>query len=71
MPVLKERTFGCRPLEHLEDPDWFFDWARFASGIHFSWVDGSGAGITRCPGSHMVPVRRPIWKPQVLQSVSA
>ena len=54
-----EKTFGCRPLDHVEDLGWLTERAWFAHGIHFtddeiSRVGRAGAGIAHCPGSNMV-----------------
>ena len=54
-----EETFGCRPLDHVEELGWLTQRAWFAHGIHFtdeeiSRVGMSGAGIAHCPGSNMI-----------------
>ncbi len=54
-----EETFGCRPLDHIENLGWLSERAWFAHGIHFtddeiSRVGRAGAGIAHCPGSNMI-----------------
>ncbi len=52
-------TFGCRPLDYLEEVGWLSDRTWLAHGIHFDdgeveRLGAAGVGIAHCPGSNMV-----------------
>ncbi len=54
-----EATFGCRPLEYLEQVGWLNKSVWLAHGIHFTpdeiaRLGKAGVGIAHCPGSNMV-----------------
>jgi 8-oxoguanine deaminase len=53
-----EATFGCRPLDYLEDVGWLNDRVWLAHGIHFNDAEigrlgRAGVGIAHCPSSNM------------------
>jgi 8-oxoguanine deaminase len=52
-------TFGCRPVDYLEEAGWLNDRAWLAHGVHFD--DGeierlgqAGVGVSHCPASNMI-----------------
>ncbi|MDH3235845.1 MAG: 8-oxoguanine deaminase [Alphaproteobacteria bacterium] len=52
-------TFGCRPLDYLEDVGWLSDRTWLAHGIHFNEneiarLGAAGTGIAHCPSSNMI-----------------
>ncbi len=52
-------TFGCRPLDYLDQVGWLSDRVWLAHGIHFddgelSRLASAGTAITHCPCSNMV-----------------
>ena len=57
--VFCRETFGCRPLDYLEEVGWLGDRTWLAHGIHFddsevARLGKAGVGIAHCPGSNMV-----------------
>lgn len=53
-----EATFGCRPLDYLEDVGWLDDRVWLAHGIHFNDAEigrlgRAGVGVAHCPSSNM------------------
>jgi 8-oxoguanine deaminase len=53
-----EATFGCRPLDYLEDVGWLNDRVWLAHGIHFDDAEigrlgRAGVGVAHCPSSNM------------------
>jgi len=53
-----EATFGCRPLDYLEDVGWLNDRVWLAHGIHFNDAEigrlgRAGVGVAHCPSSNM------------------
>ena len=54
-----ENSYGCRPLEYLENLGWLGDRTWLAHGIFFteeeiSRLGRTGTGVAHCPGSNMV-----------------
>ncbi len=52
-------TFGCRPLDYLEQTGWLNDRVWLAHGIHFNDEEvarlaRNGVGVCHCPTSNMV-----------------
>ncbi|PKU24411.1 8-oxoguanine deaminase [Telmatospirillum siberiense] len=52
-------SFGCRPLDYLEDCGWLSDKVWLAHGIHFTEAEitrlgKAGTGICHCPSSNQV-----------------
>jgi 8-oxoguanine deaminase len=52
-------TFGCRPVDYLEEAGWLNDRTWLAHGVHFD--DGeiarlgkAGVGVSHCPASNMI-----------------
>lgn len=52
-------TFGCRPVDYLEEAGWLNDRSWLAHGVHFD--DGeierlgkAGVGVSHCPASNMI-----------------
>ena len=54
-----ERSYGCRPLDYLEDVGWLTERVWLAHGIHFNQAEvaklgKAGVGVSHCPGSNML-----------------
>ena len=54
-----EETFGCRPLDYLEEVGWLTDRTWLAHGIHFNDAEigrlgRAGTGVCHCPTSNAV-----------------
>lgn len=54
-----QASFGCRPLDYLEDCGWLSDRTWLAHGIHFTDAEiarlgAAGTGICHCPSSNQV-----------------
>lgn len=54
-----QASFGCRPLDYLEDCGWLTDRTWLAHGIHFTEAEiarlgKAGTGICHCPSSNQV-----------------
>ncbi|RCS23870.1 8-oxoguanine deaminase [Phyllobacterium salinisoli] len=52
-------TFGCRPVDYLEDVGWLSDNVWLAHGIHFDdgemqRLGNAGVGVAHCPASNML-----------------
>ncbi len=52
-------TFGCRPVDYLEESGWLHDGTWLAHGIHFdsgeiARLGAAGVGVSHCPTSNMV-----------------
>jgi 8-oxoguanine deaminase len=53
-----EATFGCRPLDYLEEVGWLSNRVWLAHGIHFNDAEivrlgRAGVGVAHCPSSNM------------------
>jgi 8-oxoguanine deaminase len=54
-----EATYGCRPVDYLEQTGWLTDRTWLAHGIHFNddemaRLGRAGVGVCHCPTSNMV-----------------
>lgn len=52
-------TFGCRPVDYLEEAGWLDERAWLAHGVHFDTdeiarLGKAGVGVSHCPASNMI-----------------